>query len=348
MNHWIIDSLDSFKRLIHSETKQVTVFMNESLNHWLTWLIQTVDSFRNKAGDCLYEWVTESLTHLISFKQLIHSETKQVTVFMNESLNHWLTWLIQTVDSFRNKAGDCLYECHWIIDSLDSFKRLIHSETKQVTVFMNESLNHWLTWFIQTTDSFRNKVGDCLYEWITESLTHLIHSNGWFIQKQSRWLSLWMNHWIIDSLDSFKRLIHSETKQVTVFMKITESLTHLIHSNGWFIQKQSRWLSLWMNHWIIDSLDSFKRLIHSETKQVTVFMNESLNHNSLDSFKRLIHSETKQVTVFMNESLTHSIHSKPWIKSVMNHCCVFLGDAQQFCCGNIFICKHNIESKTQY
>ncbi len=103
-----------------------------------------------------------------------------------------------------------------------------------------------------------------------------------------------------------------------------------------------------MNHWIIDSLDSFKRLIHSETKQVTVFMNESLNHNSLDSFKRLIHSETKQVTVFMNESLTHSIHSKPWIKSVMNHCRVFLGGAQQFCCGNIFICKHNIESKTQY
>ncbi len=28
-------------------------------------------------------------------------------------------------------------------------KRLIHLETKQVTVFMNESLNHWLKWFIQ-------------------------------------------------------------------------------------------------------------------------------------------------------------------------------------------------------
>ncbi len=81
---------------------------------------------------------------------------------------------------------------HWIIDSLDSFKRLIHSET----VFMNESLNHWLTRFIQTADSFSN----CLYEWVTESLTHSIHSNGWFIQK----LSLWMSHWIIDSLDSFK------------------------------------------------------------------------------------------------------------------------------------------------
>jgi len=152
---------------IHSETKQVTVFMNESLNHWLTWFIQTPDSFRNKASDCLYERVTESLTHLI----------------------HSNAWFIQKQSKWQS-----LWMSHWIIDSLNSIKRLIHSETKQVTVFMNESLNHWLTWFIQTPDSFRNKASDCLYEWVTESLTHLIQSNAWFIQKQSKWLSLWMSH----------------------------------------------------------------------------------------------------------------------------------------------------------
>ncbi len=60
-----------------------------------------------------------------------------------------------------------------------------------------------------------------------------------------------MSHWIIDSLDSFKRLIQSDTKVETVLL---------------------------MSHWIIDSLDSFKRLIQSDTKVETVFTNESLNH----------------------------------------------------------------------
>ncbi len=157
-------------------------------------------------------------------------------------------------------GGKQLFE--WVIDSTDSFKRLIHSE---MTVFVNGLLNHWLTSFVQTADSFRN---NCLYEWVTDSLTHLVRSNGWFVQK---WLSLWMGYWIIDSLDSFKRLIHSE---MTVFMngllnhwltwfvqmadsfrndglyeRVTESSTHLIRSNSWFIQK---WLFMngLQNHWL--------------------------------------------------------------------------------------------------
>ncbi len=139
-------------------------------------------------------------------------------------------------------------------------KRLIHSEMKQVAVFMNGSLNHWLKRFIQ---------------------------KGWFIQKWSKCLSLWMDYWIIDSNDSFKtadsfrneasgclyewiiesltqmihskRPIHSEMKQVAVFMN--GSLNHWFKwfiQNGWFIQKWSKWLSLWIDHWIIDSNDSFK------------------------------------------------------------------------------------------
>ncbi len=371
--HWIIDSLEfiqtaeSFKNAasdcryerateslthsIHSngwiiqKTRRVTVLMNGPLNHWLTRFVQTADSFRNEASDCPYEWATESLTHSIRFKRLIHSETRRVTVLMNGPLNHWLTrfvqngwfiqktrrvtvlmngplnhWLtrfIQTADSFRNEASDCPYERateswltrfiqtgwfiqkrgewlslwmgHWIIDSLDSFKRLIHSETRRVTVLMNGPLNHWLTRFVQ---------------------------NGWIIQKRGEWLSLWMGHWIIDPLDSFKRLIHSETRRVTVLMNgPTESLTHSIHSNGWFIQKRGEWLSLWMGHWIIDSLDSFKRLNHSETRRVTVLMNGPLNHwltrfiQTADSFR----NEASDCPYeWATESLTHSIHSNGW------------------------------------
>ncbi len=124
----------------------------------------------------------------------------------------------------------------WIIDSLDSLKQFILSETNQKSVFMNESLNHCLTRFTQTVHSFKNESNDCLYEWVSESLTHSIHSNSSFIQKRIKWLPLWMSLWIIDSLDSLKQFILSETNQITVFMN--ESLNHWLDSfrnevNAW-------------------------------------------------------------------------------------------------------------------
>ncbi len=325
---------ESFIQPIRSVMKQVTVFMNESLNHWLTRFIQTPDSFRNEANYCLYEWVIESLTHLIhsnawfiqkqskwlslwmshidsldSFKWLTHSETKAnycLYEWVIESLTHLIhsnAWFIQKLSKWLS-----LWMSLWFIDSLDSFKRLIHSETKQVTVFMNESLNHWLTRFIQTPDSFRNEASDCLYEWVNESLTHFIHSNTWFIKKWSKWLFMneSLNHWLtrfIQTPGSFRNKASD-----CLYEWVFESLTHSIHSNAWFIQKQSKWLSLWMSHWIIDSLDSFKRLIHSETKQVTVFMNESLNHwltwfiQTPDSFRN---EASHCLYEWVNESLTH-------------------------------------------
>ncbi len=174
------------------------------------------DSFRNESSGGPYERVTESLTHSIRSNMWIHSVTSQVTVLMNESLNHWLTRFILTRGFIQKRVKwRSLWTSHWIIDSLDSFKHL---------------------------DSFSNESSDCPYERVTESLTHSIYSNTWIHSVTS--------HWIIHSLDSFKRLIHSETIQVTVLMN--ESL----------------------NHW----LDSFKRLIHSVTSQVTVLMYESLNH----------------------------------------------------------------------
>ncbi len=235
MGHRIIDSLDSFKRLIRSETSQLAVVMNGPLNHWLTRFIQTADSFRNESIGCPYEWATESLTHSIhsngwfvqkrvnwlslwmghwiidsldSFKRLIRSETSQLAVLMNGPLNHWLTRFIQNGWFVQKRVNWLsLWMGHWVIDSLDSFKRLIRSETSQLAVLMNGPQNHWLTRFIQTADSFRNESIGCPYESATESLTHSIHSNGWFVQKRVNWLSLWMGHRIIDSLDSFKRLI---------------------------------------------------------------------------------------------------------------------------------------------
>ncbi len=49
---------------------------------------------------------------------------------------------------------------------------------------------------------------------------------------------------------------------------------------------------------------------------MSVLMSESF----INSFKRLIHSETSQLAVLMNgllNQLTHSIHSKTWIHSVI-------------------------------
>ncbi len=214
-----------------------------------------------------------------SFKRLIHSETSQLSVLMNGPLNHWLTRFIQTAYSFRNESIVCPYE--WATESLT------HSI-------------HLNGWFIQ-------KRVNCLSLWMGhESLTHSIHSNGWFIQKRVNCLSLWMGHWIIDSLDSFKPDSFRNESIVCPYEWATESLTHSIQSNGWFIQKRVNWLSLWMGHWIIDSLDSFKLLIHQ---------NESIGCPY----------------EWATESLTHSIHSNTWIRSETKHC-VCCSETHNSCC----------------
>ncbi len=157
MSHWIISSLNSIKLLIHSVMKLATLFMNQSLNHQLSPFNQTPDSFSNEASDSLYESVTESSASLNSIKLMIHSVMKQ----------HY---------------SDCLWISHWIIGSLNSIKLLIHSVMKLVTLFMNESLNHQLSQFNQTPDSFSNEASDSLYESVTESSALSIQSNSWFIQ----------------------------------------------------------------------------------------------------------------------------------------------------------------------
>lgn len=64
---------------------------------------------------------------------------------------------------------------------------------------LGESLNHSFSWFIQ---------------------------KHYFIQEQHKLLSSWVSLWIIHSPDSFKTVIHSRAKQVTVFLNpVTESFT---------------------------------------------------------------------------------------------------------------------------
>ncbi len=55
---------------------------------------------------------------------------------------------------------------------------------------MSESLNHSLNQFIQMADSFMNEANNSLIEWVIELFTQPIHTNGWFIHEQSKWLSL--------------------------------------------------------------------------------------------------------------------------------------------------------------
>ncbi len=92
---------------------------------------------------------------------------------------------------------------------INSFKRLIHSETSQLAVLMNRPLNHWLTRFIQ---------------------------------KRVSWLSLWIGHWIIDSLDSFKNVdSFSKETPLCVAQRHNSSAVALIVTifGGEIEQKQS-------------------------------------------------------------------------------------------------------------
>ncbi len=122
------------------------------------------------------------------------SRWRQVTVFMNKSLTHWLNWFKQNTDSLT-------------------------IQTK--SVFIIESLSPSLDWYVQNSDSFKNETSDGLYGCNIDSFTHLIRSNHWFIQDSNKRLSIWLSHWITPSTDMFKTVIHSWIKQVTVFMGAT-------------------------------------------------------------------------------------------------------------------------------
>ncbi len=149
----------------------------------------------------------------------------------------------------------------------------------------------------------------CDNEWVTERLIQLICSLNWFIQKWSKWLHLWMSHWLTQFVQKHRFI---QKRSDWIYEWVIESLTHSIRSNAWFIQKQSKLPSWWMSHWIIDSLNLFKWLIYSEPKPVTLFMNVSLNHWLTQFVQkcRFIQKKNDCSYKWLTESLTHSIRSK--------------------------------------
>ncbi len=78
-----------------------------------------------------------------------------MTGIKSESLN----------DSLNNQFKQIHKESfiHWFAN-----KHLSSLRTKQVTVFMSESLNDSLNPF-KHTDLLRNNTGDCLFEWVLKS-----------------------------------------------------------------------------------------------------------------------------------------------------------------------------------
>ncbi len=314
-SHWIIGSLDSFKRLIWSETKQANVLMRgrshiAPKNAWKTLGAPLSPFFQSARAVALRRRLS-----LLSNHQLRSPHCSSYLSQNNEGLTshkvqeipgpQWwaappfFCWGFKVTEKVRKLIGwflshDLRCACG-ILKIWDVFismrrgrawKKLsrrtataslpLWARIPRIYIWNNElerakdaicerplkeSLNHWLTQFIQMAHSFRNEASKCPYEGVTESLPQSISSNSWFIQKWSKRMSLWRSHWIIGSLDSFKRLICSETKQATVLMKeslnhylsqlvqtadsfrneesdclyegVTESLTHLIYSKTW-------------------------------------------------------------------------------------------------------------------
>ncbi len=121
---------------------------------------------------------------------------------------------------------------------------------------MNESLNHWLDSFKQLIHSETKR----LSSWTSHWIIYLIHLNSRFIQKRINRLSSWMNHWIIYLIHLNSRFIQKRIKRLSSWT--SQWIIYLIHLNSRFIQKRSKRLSSWTSKWIICSkLDFFQKRI---------------------------------------------------------------------------------------
>ncbi len=216
---------------------------------------------------------------------------------------------------------------HWVTWFVQ--KLLIHSETKQVT-----PLNERATWIIEsldsfkTVDSFRNEAGDSLNERVTESLIHLIVPKLLIHFRNEAGDSL--NERVTESLSHLirsKPLIHSETKQVTLLM--SESLNHESldsFKNRWFIQKRSRWLSYWASHWI-NWVTWFVQNHWFIQKRSRWLSNERVtNHWVIDSFKTIDSFRNEAVTpLWTSHWITSCFHSPIFMRILefcINKCCM--------------------------
>ncbi len=106
----------------------------------------------------------------------------------------------------------------------------------------------------------------------------------------------------------------SRWRQVTDF--ITESLIRL---NGWFIQERSKWPSLWMGNWIIDSLDSFKNA-GSFINETMLCLNGDVQRLSYD-FETIFLDEIEQNQAILLKSF--NVHHFILTYCLLN-CCINL------------------------
>lgn len=131
-------------------------------------------------------------------------------IWWSDLLNQSLNWFIQNTGEFRNWANESLWVSHWIIYSANLFKY---------------------------TDWFRKWTRDCLNEWVTDdSLNGFVQNIDLF-----KWLFISGFSYLTDLC---KTVIHSGTKQVSLYQWVRESLTKPINSKHRFIQEQIKWLSL--------------------------------------------------------------------------------------------------------
>ncbi len=163
-----------------------------------------------QTSDCLGGQVIESFTQVICSKILIHSGMKQLAVLMPESLNHSLSWFRQKQWFVQEWNKRLFMRNHWVINSTDLFS----NNSVTVKKWLSLWANHWIidsTDSLKNTDLFRYETSDCRYEQIIESLTQPIHLKTLICSDmkqvsvvKSKWLPLWANHWVIDSIDSLK------------------------------------------------------------------------------------------------------------------------------------------------
>ncbi len=150
-------------------------------------------------------------------------------------------------------------------------------------VFMSESSNHWLNWFIQNTDSLTIQTK---YVFIIDSLNHFLN---WYVQNNDSFMgkkkvTVFMGA-TLGAFDLKRRC----TEWSLYDIKVPRERFECIGSDCFLIAVAVLWchtviilqvlLQVERAYWFIHSSDLFKSLIHSGFKQNALCMTESLNHS---------------------------------------------------------------------
>ncbi len=113
---------------------------------------------------------------------------------------------------------------------IHSFKRLIHSETSQLTVLMNRPLNHWLTRFIRLLIIeillycfLSIAVSIYTFLWVTLCVLSLSHTHSHSHLAQHKYFISCCLHWMPLKLESFSR----ETMYLHVTVSVRMAVTSL-------------------------------------------------------------------------------------------------------------------------